>query len=160
MVKRTREIFKSQKGFTLVELLAVIVILGIIAAIAVPSIGGIIDNTKKDAYIANAQQMVSGARMALAGGENQDTNIINNKSGYRLKTLIDKGYIEPFTDPDTKGTYDATELAASYVLIEDHPDGTNNKIYRVYLDGKKRVLKGSDGYPVNIKDVDRDNVFD
>ena len=31
---------KNEKGLTLVELLAVIVILGIIAAIAVPSIGG------------------------------------------------------------------------------------------------------------------------
>ena len=36
LVKR----LKDQKGMTLVELLAVIVILGIIAAIAIPSIGG------------------------------------------------------------------------------------------------------------------------
>ena len=51
---------------TLVELLAVIVILGIIGAIAVPSIAGIIDNSKKDAHIANAEQLVGAARLAVA----------------------------------------------------------------------------------------------
>ena len=49
-MKKVRRLFKNQKGFTLVELLAVIVILGIIAAIAIPSIGGIIDKSKEDAH--------------------------------------------------------------------------------------------------------------
>ncbi len=39
MRKKIQALLKNQKGLTLVELLAVIVILGIIAAIAVPSIG-------------------------------------------------------------------------------------------------------------------------
>ncbi len=43
IMKRLKKLLKNQKGFTLVELLAVIVILGIIAAIAIPSIGNIID---------------------------------------------------------------------------------------------------------------------
>jgi type IV pilus assembly protein PilA len=37
---------KKNKGFTLVELLAVIVILAIILAIAIPGIGLIINNSK------------------------------------------------------------------------------------------------------------------
>ena len=69
MRKKIQAILKNEKGLTLVELLAVIVILGIIAAIAVPSIGGIIDNSKKDAHVANAQQMVSAARLAVAAND-------------------------------------------------------------------------------------------
>ena len=41
MKRKMKALLKNEKGLTLIELLAVIVILGIIAAIAVPSIGGI-----------------------------------------------------------------------------------------------------------------------
>lgn len=161
MAKRTRKISKNQKGFTLVELLAVIVILGIIAAIAVPSIGGIIDNTKKDAYIANAQQMVSGARMALAGGEEMDkiSGSSTVKNSYTLKTLIAKGYIEPFTDPDTKDKYDDNDIDTdkSYVVIIKDPT-TGNNSYEVKLVGAERTLSGSNGATINIDSVTRDNV--
>jgi prepilin-type N-terminal cleavage/methylation domain-containing protein len=47
-----------KKGFTLVELLAVIVILGIILAIAVPSILGLIDNTKRSAFGNDAKRVI------------------------------------------------------------------------------------------------------
>ena len=50
----------------MIELLAVIVILGIIAAIAVPSIGGIIKNTKIDAAKADAIQVINAAKMYVA----------------------------------------------------------------------------------------------
>ena len=43
------QVLKNRKGVTLVELLAVIVIMGIIAAIAVPAIGSLIENSKKNA---------------------------------------------------------------------------------------------------------------
>ena len=54
---------KNQKGLTLIELLAVIVILGIIAAIAVPSISGIIEKSKNDAAIAEAIQIINSAKL-------------------------------------------------------------------------------------------------
>lgn len=49
MFMKKMKLLNNQKGLTLIELLAVIVILGIIAAIAIPSIGGIVDNSKRNA---------------------------------------------------------------------------------------------------------------
>ena len=49
--------FKNEKGVTLVELLIVIVILGIIAAISVPAVGNIVSNANKDALLADATNL-------------------------------------------------------------------------------------------------------
>lgn len=45
---------KNNKGFTLVETLAVLVILAIMAAVAVPSMVGYIDSAKEKVYISEA----------------------------------------------------------------------------------------------------------
>ena len=51
---------RNKKGFTLVELLAVIVILAIILAIAVPTISTLISNQRKSAYAAGVKMMIKG----------------------------------------------------------------------------------------------------
>ncbi|MDD4298966.1 MAG: prepilin-type N-terminal cleavage/methylation domain-containing protein, partial [Bacilli bacterium] len=48
----------QKKGFTLVELLAVIVILAIILAIAVPGITGLIESTTKSAFASDAKMII------------------------------------------------------------------------------------------------------
>lgn len=65
MKKFLQKRLKNEKGLTLVELLAVIVILGIIAAIAVPAIGGIINNSKVGAMKSDVLNAISAAELYL-----------------------------------------------------------------------------------------------
>ena len=66
MQQKLRKRLKNERGLTLIELLAVIVILGIIAAIAVPSIGGIIQKSKEDAVKSDAITVINAAKMYVA----------------------------------------------------------------------------------------------
>ncbi|HHY72840.1 MAG TPA: type II secretion system protein [Bacillus bacterium] len=140
MLKR---MLKNEKGLTLIELLAVVVILGIIAAFAVPAIGGIIDNTKKDAHVANAQQMISATKLALTADPDL-APIGATSTTVTLGDLITNGYLqEKIKDPDDKaaGAYDEDE---SKVVI-NRPDKDSPQLtYTVTLKGSKREINGID----------------
>lgn len=60
---------KNKKGFTLVELLAVIVILAIILAIAVPSISDMIKNSKRNAFEADVKLIIKGIDYKILEGK-------------------------------------------------------------------------------------------
>lgn len=60
---------KNKKGFTLIEILAVIVILGILMVIAIPNITGYITDSRREAYVDTAKAYVDAARRAVASGE-------------------------------------------------------------------------------------------
>lgn len=59
-------LFRNKKGFTLVELLAVIVILAIILAIAIPSVGNIMAAQKKSAFIDSVKMIIHGIDLKIA----------------------------------------------------------------------------------------------
>lgn len=111
---------KNERGLTLIELLVVIVIIGIISAIAVVSIGNIIENSKRDAHITNAQQVVNAAKLYVTT-ENEDFTTNTDAEGVETTTtltiqvngtaddgtsggenddsLVGRGYLEPVSDP-------------------------------------------------------------
>jgi type IV pilus assembly protein PilA len=63
MLQKLKQRLKNQRGMTLVELLAVIVILGIISAIAVPSIGNVIKKSQDKATVAEGLQIIDAAKL-------------------------------------------------------------------------------------------------
>ncbi|GGG04627.1 prepilin-type N-terminal cleavage/methylation domain-containing protein [Paenibacillus aceti] len=97
---------KEEKGLTLIELLAVIVIIGIIAAIAVPLITGMLDKTKENARVATANQLFEAAKLRSIAINNGDL-----KETHALQDLIDDGYIQGgLTDPETGKSFEAGTL--------------------------------------------------
>lgn len=66
----------KRNGFTLVELLAVIVILAVILAIAVPRISNMIDKAKVQAFIDSEKMIVKATKTYLSlNGVNMPRNI-------------------------------------------------------------------------------------
>lgn len=114
---------KNQKGLTLIELLAVIVILGIIAAIAVPSIGAIMDNSKRDAHIANAEMLVNAARMAQIENVTKTVDPVTSgtntqhEGGWTATSLESAGFLETIpVVPGGNTSYDGDDTT---VVIKD-----------------------------------------
>ena len=86
MRNKLKKIWNKEDGFTLVELLGVIVILGIILAIAIPGIGNIIDNADKKTALQQEELVIDAAQMYYLDGGEEDPVLI--------KTLTDEGYLE------------------------------------------------------------------
>lgn len=86
MKKLLKKRLKNEKGLTLVELLAVVVILGIVAAIAIPAIGNIIENSKYNGVKADAINVLNAANIYFT--ENDDEKKVT------LAKLESEGYLD------------------------------------------------------------------
>ena len=81
-----------KKGFTLVELLAIITIMGLIALIAIPTVVTMIKNSRKDLCEIEVKNIISSAKNWA--GNNMDLLPEENESiTVSIKTLKEKGYL-------------------------------------------------------------------
>lgn len=132
MIQLMKKHIKNEKGLTLIELLAVIVILGIIAAIAIPSIGNVIQKSREDAIKADAIQIINGAKMYIAGEGAATTLDEADLADYvNDVTTFDDGYDISIADDNTisltgegtKGNVTINFNSASISQINDAAKG-------------------------------------
>jgi type IV pilus assembly protein PilA len=140
-----KKLLKKQDGFTLVELLAVIVILAIISAIAIPAVGHIISSSRQKAEANDALQIIDAAKLYIADGNNTATSGKVTITSDKLKTYLngthstftnvtvtlgsngdgDTYAITGHVDPEQHATGEDTEAALLNFLGESSSSSTS-----------------------------------
>ena len=131
MFKNLRK--KKKGGFTLIELIIVIAIIAILAAVAIPKFGDVRTNAKKKSDVANAKSIANATTVLI--GEDK----ITLPTGTDKKTLtIDSGTGED-TDADA-------EKIEGYLQNVPKPESETGKFsVEIDKDGNVVVKAGTNG---------------
>jgi type IV pilus assembly protein PilA len=110
-------VMKNQKGFTLIELMIVIAIIGILAAIAIPQFS----KYRKRSYDSSAQSDLRNAATA------QEAYYVDQDTYCGSSSILTGGTYQLFLSEDVK--FDIAHGGAdSYQMTAYHPSGDNSYI--------------------------------
>lgn len=87
---------KDKKGFTLIELIAVVVILSILAIIATPNIVNMIDRGKKEQYVADAKDFIAKATYMYKQEKYKEKFTDNTIKLSDIEGLNDSDFTDPY----------------------------------------------------------------
>ncbi|MEG1849959.1 MAG: prepilin-type N-terminal cleavage/methylation domain-containing protein [Oscillospiraceae bacterium] len=116
MMKKTR---KSKKGFTLVELMVVVAILGVLVAVAIPVYNGMTEKAEMNTCRANIRTIESAIMQAEINGETLTAENVEEK-------LVPKYLKEWPKCPTTNNPYKITVDAQKKATVVECTAGTGN----------------------------------
>ena len=153
---------KEIKGFTLVELLAVIALVAVLSGLAVTNIVSSINNSRKNQFLLDAKRMISKAEALIA--ENRDyRTIAQTASGitfqFNTYSKTELGKLVTIKGLNEKGEFDKDADAGpynddTYVKVTY---ASNKYVYCVYASGSKRHI-GTQSSCItkdNLKDINQ-----
>jgi type IV pilus assembly protein PilA len=127
MLKKIRKMLKQQEGFTLVELMIVVVILGILAGVGIQQYGNVQNRAKTAAHNANVRIIASAANMYV---------MLENKAPVdgdktAIEVIQEAGYLQEIpTNPFGEGE-GSVAPAGAYVVAVTAPEGDGQ--YRIVV---------------------------
>lgn len=141
---------KNKKAFTLIELLAVIVILGIIMLIAIPGVTGYITSSRKSTLLTTIEEYIRIANTEINGGTYHFFEP-NRIYAIPIECLpVEKGGEDPFGE-----WLQANENYWAYVLAEYNPSDNTFTFGFTFKDSAKNGL-----YPTERNQIKADQIKD